>query len=823
MNYLEFCEGYECISIPKIQREYVQGTNDKGTVFLNDIFSAINSSKNKSLDLVFGSVRNDAFGKKVFEPIDGQQRLTTLFLLYLYVSKVENRTEADDQLKKFTYETRSSSGKFCSFLCDLSFGEEIPSEYIKNHKAYYDDYNYDYTVKSMIQMLDRIHDVYNSSLNVKKGNVFDLLNNYLQFAVCKLDDYKLGDDLYLIMNDRGKPLSAIENLKSAIIAWMRENVNSEICKFFNEEVEDGGAKIPRYLVFSSHMDNVWSENIWRRVDENSKLIDSSMQRADTVLYTLFGRFFWNEAIKYGKNDVSDEIKDFFYSSKETEFVFANFKTVFDQLKDINDVKDFYERLIKFMDFITSASGISEVEEFVSCPFETNSNDTVDGDSDDSAIESNDAAEDNEEDSNDSDEEEENEIRSVTYNQFLGIDYSDKFKFGLNEHFLFWGLQMFVENTKETDSEKRKKAFRDWKRFIWNILSVGYVQNSKSTTISHIKNIRELREINVDDIYGYLSSIDYNAKTLDAIKYEIRKAKYLNCNKDIYNEFAELEKHSFLKGDIDWFVEDPKLDTKAEFDIRKNNCKYIFGENGLNSKNHLALLNIVAKTTIVDNEKPIHYFETDGDRMGLLKTQLHITSWDKAIRDLLKDSNLEQMMKENLNDVDKTSDYPGNSERAYWHEILCNKDFYNECMKVQEDKKSKRPIRIEAKNSELSVLIGTGRIVCNSNVQTYAVKGLDMLHNFLKSYNEIKLPDKERIVVFQYSNFSVSVLDTSYYLEIDCKNGNATFALKEKTNTNKLIPVTINGKISTEITNDAKVEEWCDSVVEKINSKLNKKS
>ena len=74
------------IKIPMIQRDYVQGleeNNNKLDRFLDALYNIINSNNINdilSLDFIYGKINNDG----IFEPIDGQQRLTTLALLNFY-------------------------------------------------------------------------------------------------------------------------------------------------------------------------------------------------------------------------------------------------------------------------------------------------------------------------------------------------------------------------------------------------------------------------------------------------------------------------------------------------------------------------------------------------------------------------------------------------------------------------------------------------------------------------------------------------------------------------------------------------------------------
>lgn len=74
------------VEIPIIQRDYAQGRQDDETAVIRDRFlgaliAAATSDDDMGLDFIYGDVRSG-----VLSPLDGQQRLTTLFLLHWYVA-----------------------------------------------------------------------------------------------------------------------------------------------------------------------------------------------------------------------------------------------------------------------------------------------------------------------------------------------------------------------------------------------------------------------------------------------------------------------------------------------------------------------------------------------------------------------------------------------------------------------------------------------------------------------------------------------------------------------------------------------------------------
>ena len=80
--------GISGITIPRIQRAYAQGRSDAHAVKTRERFlSAIHAgliNNGLTLDFIYGNIQN---GQLI--PLDGQQRLTTLWLLHWYADKKE--------------------------------------------------------------------------------------------------------------------------------------------------------------------------------------------------------------------------------------------------------------------------------------------------------------------------------------------------------------------------------------------------------------------------------------------------------------------------------------------------------------------------------------------------------------------------------------------------------------------------------------------------------------------------------------------------------------------------------------------------------------
>ena len=208
-----------CISsilIPLVQRDYAQGREHPDIVRVRERFLA--SLKDAilgqpiCLDFVYGSV-NDK-GELIL--LDGQQRITTLFLLHWYAAKRCQIIEADYHfLSRFSYETRPSSREFCKLL--LMFSPVFDLGSIKDQiidQAWFPlDWQNDPTIKSMLTMIDDIHSSFKDVEHLWNALTID---KKIQFFFLPMEKLGLTDELYIKMNSRGKPLTTYEHFKAEL-------------------------------------------------------------------------------------------------------------------------------------------------------------------------------------------------------------------------------------------------------------------------------------------------------------------------------------------------------------------------------------------------------------------------------------------------------------------------------------------------------------------------------------------------------------------------------------------------------------------------------
>ena len=207
------------IVIPMIQRDYAQGRLDPEISrvrrrFLDSLYDAV-VRQPVTLDFVYGDIDENG----IMTPLDGQQRLTTLYLLHWYAArKAGVSMEESAFLSNFSYETRYSARYFCRELTAFvpSFTGTL-SEEIVDQAWFPLGWKRDPTVSSMLVMLDEIdkkfRDMDNLWERLKEGAV--------TFYFLPIKDMGLSDELYIKMNSRGKPLTRFEHFKAELERCIR--------------------------------------------------------------------------------------------------------------------------------------------------------------------------------------------------------------------------------------------------------------------------------------------------------------------------------------------------------------------------------------------------------------------------------------------------------------------------------------------------------------------------------------------------------------------------------------------------------------------------
>lgn len=320
-SYTDFIKD-KIVVIPVIQRDYVQGAErnrEKREEFLTVLLGALKSAGGSvNLDFIYGIIPNKTpppQGKKEFLPVDGQQRLTTLYLLAWLLAQrgLEARDKPD--LPRLDYRTRPATQQFVEALrthdvpAGFNFGRsKALSEHLMTEPDWFgDDWKTDPSVMAMLQMLDAMNDRLNEEdlpcIQKMVQRFFE--NNPFQLEVLDMEDFDLDEDLYIKMNARGKPLTKFENWKAEFGKFLKKHYPP-----LSPESKYETTTIPEY--FDHAIEHDWCDLFWRwameRWEDANQQEDATFPRIDEFFMSFFDRL--TELLFYAQCDVENEVKKY---------------------------------------------------------------------------------------------------------------------------------------------------------------------------------------------------------------------------------------------------------------------------------------------------------------------------------------------------------------------------------------------------------------------------------------------------------------------------------------------------------------------------------
>jgi len=334
------------IEIPIIQRDYAQGRNTPEAKrirkrFLISLYNALTENKQLKLDFVYGNINKE----KVLTPLDGQQRLTTLFLLHWYIARHEGIEEAKMEfLKKFSYKTRYSARTFCQYLVGYTpnFTLRTMSEDITDQSWMPLDWKNDPTISAMLNMLDDIHAMFKDTTGL-----WPLLEQgYIAFYFLSIKDMGLTDELYIKMNSRGKPLTEFEHFKAEWEGYMK-SIDSESAERISKKI-----------------DLSWTDILWPYKGDNNIIDDEFVRYYKYICAIICYKKYPTETIP---NDIFDLTKMLFLKkSNDAKDNLLFVEESFDCLEGI-DIKACFERFLTNDPHIDGKSHVDEsIDVFEHC-------------------------------------------------------------------------------------------------------------------------------------------------------------------------------------------------------------------------------------------------------------------------------------------------------------------------------------------------------------------------------------------------------------------------------------------------------------------------
>ena len=341
------------IIIPIIQRDYAQGRNDEKAKkvrkrLLDDWISVLrNPAKRMDFNFIYGE--ETLYGKvPVFFPVDGQQRITSLYLLHWYLAfKTNNETLISKW--NFDYKTRNSASEFFSFLKgdtaqDLFnlLNNDRTEKYksIQNQKWYKSKWENDPTVTSclsfLIELSDRITECEKKDPDTSKNfwnRISDAENPAIYFTY--LPENNANAEIqaartYTRMNARGKRLTDFENLKAMV-----------------DELE---SRQSTALNISSSFDRVYIDYLF---DKNLPLIDATKKINKyglnwfQLIYYIYNCAFHSQIGLVGYSDLIERYEDEIYQLSQGR-------------KNDPDINEYLKMLKAVLELVCNSSGSIDI-------------------------------------------------------------------------------------------------------------------------------------------------------------------------------------------------------------------------------------------------------------------------------------------------------------------------------------------------------------------------------------------------------------------------------------------------------------------------------
>lgn len=650
----------DCIEIPEIQRDYIQGLEEysnKLDKFLDVLFKALNalSLENKcSLDFIYGNIEND-----IFKPIDGQQRLTTLALLYYYIETIYKKNN-DNIFTKITYKTKNTATEFCELLSSDDFvsylRDNINSKIdnvIKDYHEYYDIYDYDLTIKSIINTLKSVQEKYDK-LNDKNNISFDNIT----FQIFPMESFNLSDDLYIKMNGRGKQLSSFDNFKADYFKWLEDASDDNIDKLIPDSF--GENSIDKLNTLKRKFDTDYIYIFWDYAIKNSEDTDE-IPDPEKLFFRFINRFVVGKILSIMNNDKNEEYKQYINQFLSCNEKFRDFTP-----EEQDNVIDIF---IKNVDTYFFSNKGSKTEDnsieysnfdfygFILLKYNSKLINILDN----LYI-----------------------IKNNNYDCFLN-KISEYFIAGWEKEFNIFNdfknyKELFVYNTILSFLENRlseeyiEKEIQCLSRLVWNVaeqydLAEGVYKNTYISTANRFSFLSEIymddtnNSNNNYDIYNCFikANKDYNqagSSLKHIVSDEVKKCQYIFKKPELEQKFIELESLDYLHG-ITGFLLDNEIDFDTNhqdyLDIFNNMDKVTYDDHkmyNINNNNKL-LVRLLIYKLYKSGEYTIHnkYFSDTFIRTELIANTVFRKHMHDLIIDIIKNGYQYNLPKINEIEID----------------------------------------------------------------------------------------------------------------------------------------------------------------------------
>lgn len=623
------------IEIPIIQRDYAQGRLGKEFLrknFLIDLKKALDNEKpykNKvlKLDFVYGSIEHQKMN-----PLDGQQRLTTLWLLHWYIAlRAGKLGEVAKTLNRFSYETRISSREFCNNLCNPKHftdfnGKDIVG-FIAKQTWFYSAWKQDPTIQSMLRMLggtkitdkkgediiDGIEELFEETKDFEGYWTKLTSESPIVFYHLPLKDFGLSDDLYIKMNARGKQLTSFENFKADLVSYVTEQSESELLDV--EMKNKWRALLNETNGIPIKMDTTWTDIFWENRSSDNKI--------DEIYFAFLNRFFWDKLFMFKKDDkkyVLDIGKGDESSTQENKNLSYKYLNNSEAGQNVYDTTIAYKELdvYKFFNNEIPYSVFEDLQKILDrnteiplcCEWDKSFNFIPKYEKDDYCTDNNGE-----------------KINKVTYlNQVQRVVFHAVCKYLI-------------------DGKADEKSLKQWMRVVWNLVSGEDSQRPQIRSTSAMRSAMEfIDRLDSHDVYNSLDifSEGFSDSAFDRrCKEEIAKAKQIlhgeprSDGKTWEEVIIKAEKTAFFKGSIRFLFQDADGNPDwSDFEKKWEKAQQYFDKNGVKQDfrtNAFLLRALLSRINIGEN-----WF---GNSKEFWLTSLLSSNYQRAVHYLLNTNEL----------------------------------------------------------------------------------------------------------------------------------------------------------------------------------------
>ena len=208
---------FRTASVPDL--EAVDGIKDPS---LQQDFDTFYRRRNYSANIGFIYAYSDEQYPGRYFLIDGQQRITTLYLLLVVLAARCGR--ADDFRKsycqsngvtKLDYRVRDATSLFLQKLVALLL-EDVNAN-VSDQAWFLDNYQHDPSISTMLANIGIIRTWLDTG-SLEQEQFFDYIQNYTEFWYFDTNISAQGENLYIYLNARGEQVQQNENLKADLLS-----------------------------------------------------------------------------------------------------------------------------------------------------------------------------------------------------------------------------------------------------------------------------------------------------------------------------------------------------------------------------------------------------------------------------------------------------------------------------------------------------------------------------------------------------------------------------------------------------------------------------